>query len=351
MHTKKLITLLSVLVLWLPPAAGAEAEKDKAIATLNGEPITLSEVEERVAFQIYRLRGNIYQLLKRETEKVVEQKLLETEARRRNMSVENLLKSEVDEKVEPVSENELQQYLLRHTKDGHIDEQRRERLRTYLNRRAAIERKKDFIESLRSKADFKFMLTAPQSPRVEVDIQGQPWRGNAEAPVTVVHFTGFNCELCAESTRMIQNLMHDYPDRIRWVHRNFFNIGDEIALIAAQLGEVAHENGNFWEFHDAVFNSKKPLDGVVLEHIAQQLDLEWEAFQNGEFENDGLLKVKHDIEDAQHYGVTTVPVLFVNGRYFSPTFAYARLKAMVAEEINRAAALPAIRKVLSTSKP
>ncbi|MEJ2169258.1 MAG: thioredoxin domain-containing protein [Desulfobacterales bacterium] len=267
------------------------------------------------------------------------------------MSIENLLKSEVDEKVEPVSENELTQYLLNHAKDGHIDEQSRERVRTYLNRRAAIQREKDFIASLRSKADFNFLLTPPQPPRVKIDIQGEPWRGNPDAPVTVVHFAGFNCELCAQSVRMIRNLLRDYPGRIRWVHRNFFSIGDEVALAAARLGEVAYRNGRFWEFHDTVFNSNNRLDENELQKISKQLSLEWESLQSGRFDSDALLKVKKDVADAQQYGVTRVPVMFVNGRYFSPTFPYERLKAMVAEEINHTSNSTQRQEALSVSKP
>lgn len=351
MPTAKPIYLLVFLVLWIPAAVSADRDKDETIAMINGEPVTLSEVEQRVAFQVYRLRGNIYQLLKRETEKTVEQKLLAAEARRRNMTVEKLLKIEVDEKVVPVSEHELQQYLTEHSKDGDVTEQRKERIRTYLARRAAIQRKRNYIAALRDKADIKFLLTPPQPPRVRVDIRDEPWRGNPDAPVTVVHFTGFNCEQCTKSVRMIQTLMREYPDQIRWVHRNFFSIGDEAALTAAQLGEVAHENGRFWQFHDAAFNSEKRLDRAELQQIAQQLNLGWESFQNGKFENDVLLKVKKDVLDAQQYGVTSMPVMFVNGLYFSPTFRYGRLKAMVTEEINRTAGSPATPETFSVSRP
>jgi hypothetical protein len=46
--------------------SAAGAAQDEVIATLDGRPITLSEIEENAAFQIYRLRGSIYSLLQRE---------------------------------------------------------------------------------------------------------------------------------------------------------------------------------------------------------------------------------------------------------------------------------------------
>ena len=53
----------------------AQSLQPDMIAVLNGEPIFLSEIEQNVAFQVYRLQGNIYTLLQRETEELVNQKL------------------------------------------------------------------------------------------------------------------------------------------------------------------------------------------------------------------------------------------------------------------------------------
>jgi protein-disulfide isomerase len=322
-------------MLWNSGAGAADAAGKDIVAVINGEPITLAEAEQRVAFQLYRLRGNIYQLLKRETEKLVEQKLLAAEAARRGVTVDTLIELEVAQKSAPVSDEDVRQHIMKHSKSGGVTPQRKERTRNYLNRLALIQRRMDYIEGLRKQADFKFLLTPPRPPRVKIATAGEPWRGNHAAAVTVVHFAAFNCQLCSQSARMIETLNRDFPDQIRWVHRNFFSMGDDVALAAAQLGEVAHEKGRFWQFHDTVFNSQKRLDQAGLQTIARNLDLGGTAPSDERFEDRVLLKVKTDVRDAQQSGVTSAPVMFVNGRYFSPTFPYARLRALVAEELNR----------------
>ena len=96
--------IFAFTLLLAPSIAGpAELQEDEVIATLNGETIRLSEAKETVAFQVYRLRGNIYLLLKRETERIVDQKLLDAEAARRGLTVAELLRKEVDEKTSPLS--------------------------------------------------------------------------------------------------------------------------------------------------------------------------------------------------------------------------------------------------------
>jgi hypothetical protein len=73
---KSTLVILSLsLVLGYGSKAFTQSLQPDIVATLNGEPIFLSELEQNVAFQVYRLQGNIYSLLKRETEELVNQKL------------------------------------------------------------------------------------------------------------------------------------------------------------------------------------------------------------------------------------------------------------------------------------
>src|SRR3972149_5638400 len=101
------LSLLSVFVSECP----AQPAKGEVIATLNGEPIYLSEIEENAAFQVYRLRGSIHELLKKEAEGLANRKLLAAEAKRRGISVEALLKKELDEKVPPLEEKKVDEYI------------------------------------------------------------------------------------------------------------------------------------------------------------------------------------------------------------------------------------------------
>jgi protein-disulfide isomerase len=327
-----------LFVFWLFVILGiidtVQSQDDEVIATLNGEPITLAEVKENVAFQVYRLQGNIYLLLKRETEEIVNQKLLTAEAARRGLTVDELLRKEVEEKVPPLGEKEVDKYLAEQPGDTVNSEQKRNRIRTYLSQRAVAQRRLNFISALRDKADFRFMINPPQHPRTKIDIEGEPWRGNPDAPITLVHFANFNCTLCVETVKMIQRVMDEYPGQIKWVHRNFFGIRDEKALTAAQLGESAHEQGRFWKYHDLMFSLGGDFEMEELQQIFKTAGLNQKIFEEGEKSGRFLLKVKEDIKAASRIGVTGVPVIFVNGLYFGGTFPYDQLIALVIKERN-----------------
>jgi protein-disulfide isomerase len=338
----RVIILLAVLGF----AGVAEPREEEVIAILDGKPITLAEAEERVAFQVYRLRGNIYYLLKREVEQIVNQKRLTAEAARRKLTIDELLRKEVDEKVPPIDEKEVDNYLAEHPADAGKGPQRRVRIRTYLTQKARSQRKLDFFASLREKSNFKFLLSPPQRPRTKIDVKNEPWRGNSEAPLTLVHFASFSDTLCSHSVKMIQRIINEHPNRIKWVHRNFFRINDEKALTAARMAEAAYEQEKFWDFHDMLFAFEGQFEMDDITQVIGKLGLNKEQIEAGK-EDRFLLKVKEDIRAAKRAGVTTVPVIFVNGLYFSPTFPYEELSVLVNNELDRFA--PSLKPAKKTS--
>ena len=82
---------------------------------------------------------------------------------------------------------------------------------------------------------------------------------------------------------MIRRLMDEHPDRIKWVHRNFFLINDEKALSAAQMGEsAAYEQGRFWEFHDRLFAFEGQFTLDDIKQVADELGLKQHYYEEGE---------------------------------------------------------------------
>jgi protein-disulfide isomerase len=166
-----------------------------------------------------------------------------------------------------------------------------------------------------------------------VDVEGQPWRGRPDAPITIVQFSNYTSALCAQSDRFIRDLMTEFPAKIRWVHRNYFNRIDETALAAAKIGEWAQEKDRFWAFHDAL----GALGGAValpdIERIAREAGLDLNGFHAADPPGVFLGRVKADLEIGRKLGVTSAPVFFVNGLYFSGTFPYNRLREIVIEEL------------------
>lgn len=307
-------------------AAAPQAPRDPEIlAVLDGTPIHAEEVRSRIAFRLYQLEADRYSLLQRELDALIEQRLLEQEARRRGLSVDALLAAEVQGEPAPVTDAEIDAYLAEHPRDAARGPAIRPRIAAYLAERRVIERRLAFVQSLRERARIDVKLTAPERPRTDIDIAGAPARGPERAPVTLVHFASFSSVESARSAAELQAIMARHPTEIRWVHRHHVDIYDELGLRAAELSLAAEDAGRFWEFHDRVFARNAPLTEDALSEITTSMGLAAPG--------NALARVKQHIDAGLRAGVERPPVVFVNGRYFSGTFSHDQLRALVAEEL------------------
>ncbi len=146
--------------------------------------------------------------------------------------------------------------------------------------------------------------------------EARPFRGPADAPVTVVEFTDYQCPFC---TRHFQQtypkLLQEYGDRIKYVVRNFPLIqihGD--AAKAAEAAECAFDQGRFWEYHDRLFENNAALDGKSLKRYAEDLGLNAPRFNQCLDSGKKSRIVALDLEDGRRYGIRGTPTFFINGR-------------------------------------
>lgn len=331
--------LLSVAVLCFaacgggPHAVWAESvDAPEVVATLDGDPILLEDVTSTAALRLYRLRLDMYTLLKQETDRLIDERLLAREAQRRGITVDALLEAEVTARVPPLAPDAVEAYLAEHPADAARGPEARPRIEAYLAERARIQRRLDYMEELRGAAAVTVLLEPPERPRVALDLGDAPARGPADAPVTLVHFASFTSPQCAESAHAIQQVVAHFPNQVRWVHVNFFQRRSETDLRAVQAAALAQDADRFWAFHDAVYAGELDPEGRCIAAALEGLGLAFPEV-GAATEQDLIRRAKRDIERARSAGVTGAPTIFVNGRYFNPGYGVERLQALVAEEL------------------
>ena len=182
---------------------------------------------------------------------------------------------------------------------------------------------------------------APPAP-VAVDIQGQPARGPAHAPVTIVEFTDYSCPYCKQhASQTLPQLMKEYEGQVRYVVRNFpIHSLHPFAQKAAEAAGCAQEQGKFWEFHHMLF-SRAPEHGVdSLKAYAARAGLNPMRFNYCLKSGARTKAVERDIADGIKYGVGGTPTFFVNGRILSgaqPIEAFRPLVRLALESSGKTA--------------
>ncbi|OGU06558.1 MAG: hypothetical protein A2W29_10135 [Gemmatimonadetes bacterium RBG_16_66_8] len=318
------------------PATRADAVREP-IACLDGEVIAMDDVRPNVAFQVYQREVDIYSLLKGEAEGLIEERLLAREAERRGISVDELLRREVDAPSAPATDADVDAYLAEHPEAAAGGAEVRPRIQHYLSETRKIERRLRLLRQLRSQARIEFLLQPPAQPRVRLSVAGAPARGPADAAVTLVHFSTFSSPLSARSVGYLERLFEEFPDRLRWVHRTFLDDHDEVGLLAAEMAVAAHEAGRFWDFHDRLFTLGGRLSADDVVRVAGEMGMDSARRAAAQTDTRYLARVKQDIDAGVKAGVKREPVVFVNGRYFSGTFPYDELHQLVVEELEAVA--------------
>ena len=170
--------------------AQATPAAQEILATVDGQAITAAEIENSIKSQMLRINNQIYSVKKQAVDALITDRLLGQEATKRNISRAELLKQEVADKVEAVTDKEIEEFYTKNKArmgDKPLEEMKAH-VTQHLQGAKNTDRQKVFTAELRKAAAVQINL---QAPIVEVAVEGSPAKGPAEAPVTLVEFSDY----------------------------------------------------------------------------------------------------------------------------------------------------------------
>ena len=170
--------------------------------------------------------------------------------------------------------------------------------------------------------------------RVTVSTDDQPSLGPANAKVTIVEFSDYQCPYCQVWDQQVyQQLMTNYPNKIRFVYRDLPLPMHPEAIPAAQAADCAGEQGAYWKYHDALFGQQYGLNRAAYEHYASDLGLDSKAFTTCLDSQRYLSKIQANANDAASAGLNSTPSFVINGRVLIGALPLSDFKAVVDEEL------------------
>jgi protein-disulfide isomerase len=158
-----------------------------------------------------------------------------------------------------------------------------------------------------------------------VSADDDPFWGPADAPVTIIEFSDFQCPYCARFvTETLPQIKQTYEGKVRFVFRDYpLSQLHENAEKAAEAADCANEQGKFWEYHDKLFSNQSALDVASLKSYASQLGLDTGVFDQCLDSGKFAQEIQKDIQDGDSYGVQGTPAFFVNGRLVEGALPFA----------------------------
>jgi protein-disulfide isomerase len=287
---------------------------NSVVATIAGEPLKADSVLERLKPIIYRIRLDAYERTKIQTDQLVDDMLLLDEAKRRQIGPEEIIRTEISDKVRTPTEEEVAKFYNENKAriSGDLNTVRNQ-LASYLQDQSRQKLEKELSARLRKSADIRWHITEPAQPVQNISADDDPARGDANAPVTIVEFTDFQCPACAAMHPVLEEILKSYGNKVRFVVRDFPLSQHEYARKAAEAANAANAQGKYFEYVTLLFKNQKALDVPALKKYASELGLNRARFDADLDRDVYAAEVKKDVEDGEMYGIGSTPTIFVNG--------------------------------------
>lgn len=182
-----------------------------------------------------------------------------------------------------------------------------------------------------------------RATELAASIEGLPFRGSADAPVTIIEFSDFQCPYCTRGAATVEEILEKYPNDVKFVFKHFplnFHPWAKPAAIAANC--AANQNHDaFWTLHDKYFEDQKKItpENVLdksREYLADSgLDMAaWSACaedtDSEEYKQEAAA-VDADMAFGQKMGVSGTPGFFVNGEFLNGAQPITAFEPLIAK--------------------
>ena len=263
----------------------------------------------------------------------INRRLLELEAAATHRSPEELLAAVP---VAPVTAPETELAYAQYRADGDRPYAEVEpTLRAQLLHEHQEAAKRAYLARLRVKYEAQVIV---EPTRLAAEATG-PARGPADAAVTLILFSDFECPYCQKLMPALEETLRTYPDSVRLVYRHLPLDGlHPHAVNAARAAVCADQQGGFWPYLDALFADRRRLEPLELRKRAKAIHLDVGLFDQCVAGSKAAQTVELDSRAADELGLTSTPSLLINGRLVRGAVSAGTIAAVIDDELARRAA-------------
>ncbi len=302
-------------------------------AMVNGEPVTYAQVDEAAAAQLVRFKTQVYDARKAALNKLIDDQLIEAAAKAAELSTEEWVKAEIDDKVEAPTDEDGQAFWAKNPRSRNIPYERvQEKVIEHLAGQAKGERRAEVVDGLREKAGVEVYLE-PLRFNVEIADGDHGRGGGKDAPIQIVEFSDFQCGFCNKVLSSLKEVEDAYGEKVNVTFKHFPLGFHKDAPKASEASLCAGDQGKFWEMHDKLFENQKALGIDKLPGYAEAVGLDMAKFQPCLDDGKYTDQVAADMAAGSAAGVSGTPAFFINGRFVNGALPFEAFKEVIDEEL------------------
>ena len=317
------------------PAAAPAADPNAPVAKIGAEVISGKELEEFAKGELKKLdqqyQEQLYQMKRQALDSMVMKRIVEAKAKAAGKTAEEFVKSELVDKMPPPSDAEIQQVYDAAKAQGRDlppMAQVKETIVRFIQQQKAQAAAQAYYDKLKAEAKVEILLAPYRAPRQNVEAKG-PSRGPANAPITIVEFSDFECPYCGRGEETVAEVVRVYGDKVRVVYRDLPLPMHTNAPKAAEAAHCAGEQGKYWEMHAKLFANQRALEIPALKGYAKDLKLDQAKFDKCLDSGATAALVEEGRKAGTELGITGTPAFFVNGVMISGAQPFDAFKEII----------------------
>lgn len=164
---------------------------------------------------------------------------------------------------------------------------------------------------------------------VKVDVGNSPAKGPADAKVTIVEYSDFECPFCKRGADTVEQVLKAYPKDVRVVFKNMPLPFHKNAKPAALAALAAGKQGKFWEMHDKLFENQGKLGDALYTDSAKALGLNMEQFKKDMADPALAASIEADAKQGNEIGIQGTPGFSVNGVLVKGAYPLEHFKTII----------------------
>ena len=304
-------------------------------ASVGGEKILDKDLEAGIESDLYDAEMKVFEIKFGKLQAMLLEKFMNLDPNKKGLSNDEFLNKYIAKDLK-VSDAQIEKFIKdRQVPKDQLNAEIRDRIKQYLEVEAKKLAVDKWIAEKTKKTPVEVYIKKPQRPVFDVNTKDAPFKGGADAKVTVIEYSDFQCPFCSKAALTVAEIEKKYGNKVKVAFKNYPLPFHSQARLAAEAALCANEQSSklFWKMHDANFADQTKLDKENLLISAKKIGAKEAEFKACLETTKFKATIDADMAEGQKLGIKSTPTFFINGKLVSGAQPIEVFSEVIDEEL------------------
>lgn len=309
---------------------------NQAAAKVMGQEISTSELLDGAQLEYFQIQLHEYRFKKERLDQIVRNKILSEEAKRLNISVDELMDKHILKDPITVSSSEMDRFISDKKLDKkQIDSSIQKQLEEFLKVQKREQKVNHYLAKLTGKLPVEIYFKPPvfSWPKEKI---ARPTKGSSKAKVQIVEVADFQCAACKKVANKMDQIYKKYGQDVAVSYLYFpgENRTDGRASAEAALCGFRQNANSFWKFHDLLMATEHTPSKNEIINLGVKSGLNKEALEKCIANQESSIDLREHFNFANKIGIRSSPVIIINGEVVAADLPIENIFTKINETLN-----------------